>query len=56
MTVKQLLESVDSRELSEWMVMGDLEQWKERIAEKQRAQPLTGGELFSKLFQGAKRK
>jgi len=35
MTVRQLLESLDSRELSEWYVVEDLEFWKKRLAEKE---------------------
>jgi len=35
MTVRQLLESLDSQELAEWYIIEDLDGWKKRLAEKE---------------------
>ena len=39
MTVRQLLENLDSQELAEWYIMEDLDKWKKRLAEKEAKAP-----------------
>ncbi len=50
MTVSQLLDNIDSAELSEWMVFFDLKDWKEKLETRERTAPPSGQELFGKLF------
>lgn len=35
MTVRQLLNTIDSRELSEWYIIEDMDFWKKRIADEE---------------------
>jgi hypothetical protein len=54
MTVRELLATTDSRELSEWMVYSNLEYWEERFAKQAReAQgPASSDLIIGTLFGG----
>ena len=48
MTVTRLLSEASSRELSEWLVLQDLNSWRQRIQEK--ADPPTSEQVINALF------
>ena len=48
MTVTRLLREASSRELSEWMVLTDLNEWRQRIQEK--TAPPTAEFMLNALF------
>jgi hypothetical protein len=49
MTVRQLLNSLDSRELSEWYIIEDMDFWKKRLSDQEANEP-TPDFMLKNLF------
>lgn len=56
--MRELLLTVDSREITEWLVYSNLEYWKERFAKEAReaAGPATSEQVIGTLFSSAKKR